>query len=203
MKRVKVYFVRHAQSTGNALESYAHKDSPLSQLGEHQAKKLGECCSAFFNQPAFDSLYMSAQLRAMQTAELAFPDIKKIIEPNFCETDFGDCQGWSFQEFDSIYTDFWASFDPFRSYPGGESHHQMYERTIKSIKHILLETKKKEILIVAHGGTLASIFHWIMNIPLSKFPALKVYNASLSCFDIHITGKANFKGYLQLQSPLI
>jgi broad specificity phosphatase PhoE len=74
-----VYFVRHAQSLGNAEAVFQPPDSPLSEIGRGQAVRIAERISKL----PIQALISSTFLRAKQTAEV----ISKAagLEPYYCD----------------------------------------------------------------------------------------------------------------------
>lgn len=71
VKELEIYFIRHAQSTGNAAPEAEdipfdeHHDPWLSEKGLMQAEKLGEA----FRDMKFDAVYSSAMRRTVSTAK--------------------------------------------------------------------------------------------------------------------------------------
>lgn len=60
-----IYFVRHGQSNGNVAPVFQSPDSPLSEKGEQQAKRIAQRISKL----NFEALIASPLERAKQTAE--------------------------------------------------------------------------------------------------------------------------------------
>ena len=66
----EIYFIRHGQSESNATPGIAagvNFDAPLTKLGHHQAKLLGERFKS--DGISFDKIYCSTLNRAIQTTE--------------------------------------------------------------------------------------------------------------------------------------
>ena len=66
----EIYFIRHGQSESNATPGIAagiNFDAPLTKLGHHQAKLLGERFKS--DGINFDKIYCSTLIRAIQTTE--------------------------------------------------------------------------------------------------------------------------------------
>lgn len=65
-KRPKtVYFVRHGEAEANVTPVFASSDSPLTEIGIHQAEKIAERISHI----PFDALIVSPYVRTRQTGE--------------------------------------------------------------------------------------------------------------------------------------
>lgn len=80
-----VYFVRHGQSVGNTLPTFTSNDSPLSTLGEQQAKLIATRVKNL----EFEQLIVSPYTRTKQTAEAITASTGK--QPEFSEL-FVECK---------------------------------------------------------------------------------------------------------------
>lgn len=93
-KESHVYLVRHAESEGNVIKLWGG-DLPLSGRGEEQAKSIDTS-----KLPDVDVIYSSPLKRALQTAQLAFPNKMVEEEPVFSEIYFGDLDQTTFTDDD-------------------------------------------------------------------------------------------------------
>ena len=84
---MKLYLIRHGQSTHNANLDIPHNpDPPLTDLGQHQAQATADYLASIGFAPDFS--YVSPQTRALQTA---YPIVKRLglrptVLPDICET---------------------------------------------------------------------------------------------------------------------
>ena len=119
--------------------------------------------------------------RAIETAALLEMPIPPIRAKDLNETDAGDVAMWPRVVFDAQFADFWSPFDPARPFPGGESHMDLYHRVNQYTAALLGGLGEEDkMLMVAHGGTISSIFHQAFNVPMIQFSRFKAQNASLS-----------------------
>ncbi|MEI6727127.1 MAG: histidine phosphatase family protein [Actinomycetes bacterium] len=160
---MKLYLVRHGQSTGNVAGTLLGQgDHPLTELGEKQARAAAARLAPFGPMP----LHCSDLARAMATAEyiarawakpVAFGDLLDaasrppapagpgsaapalLPDPRLREIDLGDYEGRPWEEFEAdeqLMTAF--AEDPYRtSLPGGESLAHIETRVMAAVRDIL------------------------------------------------------------------
>ena len=139
MKTKLIYFV-HGTTYDNANKLCSGwKQVKLTELGKEQAKNLGKVNSHI----KFDVIFTSDLTRAIDSADLAFPNATKIKDKRLRECNYGDLDGEDKQLViyeEHIYTPF----------PNGESLKDVEERIDNFIKDIKEKYKGKTIGIVAH-----------------------------------------------------
>jgi len=137
---MKLYLVRHGQSTGNVGGTLmGQSDHPLTELGEAQARAAAARLAPFGPMP----VHCSDLARARATAEYVaaawaaaaaiFPD------PRLREIDLGDYEGRSWEEFEAD-TELTSAFaaDPYgTALPGGESLAHLERRVLAAVGEIL------------------------------------------------------------------
>lgn len=143
---MKLYLVRHGQSTGNIGGTLmGQSDHPLTPLGEDQARAAAERLAAFGPMP----VYSSDLPRARATAEHVVaawtaedvPDTPPeiVLDPRLREISLGDYEGRPWQEFEAD-TELTAAFaeDPYRTpLPNGESLEHLEARVHAAVIDIL------------------------------------------------------------------
>jgi probable phosphoglycerate mutase len=142
---VKLYLVRHGQSTGNIGGTLmGQSDHPLTPLGEDQARAAAERLAPFGPMP----VYASDLPRARATAEhivaaWAAADAadapRIVLDPRLREISLGDYEGRPWQEFEAD-TELTAAFaaDPYRTaLPNGESLEHLDARVHAAVIDIL------------------------------------------------------------------
>ena len=92
---------------------------------------------------------------------------KTIAENDLNEQNFGDWQGYSWAEMESMspqkYHHFWE--DPVRQRPpGGESFTDQVERVGKLMEHYTKKHEGKNIIAVCHGGTIRAALTFSLNL---------------------------------------
>ena len=139
MKTKIIYFV-HGTTCDNASGMCSGwKQVELNDLGKEQAKKLGELTKDLH----FDVLFTSDLVRAIVSADLAWPECEKIQDERLRECDYGDFTGK--REDQVVYEDY---ID--KPFPNGESLLDVEKRIADFIEFIKQEYAGKTIAIVAH-----------------------------------------------------
>lgn len=142
MKTKIKYFV-HGTTYDNASKKCSGwKQVQLTDLGKEQAANLGKINSNI----KFDVIFTSDLIRAIDSAQIAFPDVKKIKDSRLRECNYGDLDGESKQLI--VYEN---HIDlPF---PNGESMKDVEKRIRSFIEYIKENYAGKTIGIVAHRAS--------------------------------------------------
>ena len=147
-----VWFIRHAQSTGNAGQVTTCPASiPLTDLGKQQAKIFGE---TFQIQP--DLLVTSSYIRTEQTAQhfiSRFPQVERQVWPlhEFTYLSPEIYKGTTMDDRRPMAFKYWEAGDPdLVDGPGAESLHQFIARIEKCFAKIDA-SPKNNIVIFTHG----------------------------------------------------
>jgi 2,3-bisphosphoglycerate-dependent phosphoglycerate mutase len=176
--------VRHGETEWNlAGRQQGHMDSPLTELGQRQAAALAERLAG----EHFDVLYSSDLGRAMRTAECIArtTGLAVVPESGLRERNLGIMQGLTYAEVEQQYPEVFGLFrsgDPDYVLPSGESSRERYERHVRTAVEIAARHVGGRVLLVAHGGVLASLFRFTLAIDLEQPRRFKLYNASLNSF---------------------
>ncbi len=97
---MKLYMIRHGQSTANAARLHAGwAQVPLTDQGFADAHRAGKLLKDI----QFDKVYVSDLLRAKQTMETAMPGVEGIVTPLLREISVGDLAGKNASECLEIY----------------------------------------------------------------------------------------------------
>ncbi|MBL95664.1 MAG: phosphoglycerate mutase [Magnetovibrio sp.] len=108
---------------------------------------------------------------------------KTFTENDLNEQSFGDWQGYSWAEMESMspekYHRFWE--DPVRQRPpGGESFTDQVERVGKLLKYYTQKYEGKNIIAVCHGGTIRAALTFSLNLSPESGMAFKIDTLSLT-----------------------
>ncbi|WP_432409555.1 histidine phosphatase family protein [Wukongibacter sp. M2B1] len=167
----KLYMTRHGQTKWNSEgRMQGQKDSKLTELGEEQAKWLGER----LNDIDLDIIISSSSERAFRTAEMIRGErnIEIITNDNLKEMNFGEWQGQLHEEIKAIwpeeYKNFWE-FPHLYTPSEGESFLELIERVSDEVEKIISKYEGKNILLVAHGIVLKGLIAYFENKDLKDF----------------------------------
>lgn len=149
-----IYLVRHGQSIANVEQRTAgHLDTPLSDEGKSQTKKLGQ---RFKDLSDFEIIYTSDLQRAYDTAKAIYEfhnDKEFIVDERIREKNFGELENISFETAKLKYEDSAIHWDV----KGGESFETHLKRVEKFVVDIL--EKRKNCVIVNHGITIKMLLY--------------------------------------------
>lgn len=134
-----IYFV-HGTTYDNASEKCSGwKQVELNDLGKEQAKNLGEITKDL----KFDVIFTSDLIRAIETANIAWPQYQKIQDARLRECNYGDYDGESKKIV--VYEEHIE-----KTFPNGESLKDVEKRMADFIQDIKSKYEGKTVAIVAH-----------------------------------------------------
>ena len=148
-----VYLLRHGETEYNTQRRYLGRtDLPLSPKGR------ADLVPGDFS-PGI--VYVSPLRRAVETAELLFPDAETEAVPGLREMDFGIFEGRSAAEMsgDPAYRQ-WVDGFCQGPVPGGESKDSFSRRTCRAFAALLdgaADRGEESLAVVAHGGTQMAV----------------------------------------------
>ncbi|MCK4241229.1 MAG: histidine phosphatase family protein [Candidatus Atribacteria bacterium] len=199
---IKLILIRHGESDGNLKREFSgFKDVELAKKGIWQAERL----AYRLKRVPVDAVYCSDLKRARRTAEIIFQGkgIDIITNPNFREINFGEWEGYTFEEVKSRhgYGDefgLWLeNTDVKIAIPQGESLADLNNRVMNELSKILKkhqkEDKDKTIAIVCHGGTIRVILCNAFNLELKYIWNIKQNSTALNIIEYY-----NHKGVISL-----
>lgn len=157
MKTYKLHLIRHGLTQGNEEGIYmgGGTDMPLSPRGIEELQRL----KSTNPYPRADVLYSSPMKRALQTAEILYPQARdKTIVEDLRECRFGVYEGRKAEELMKD-ENFRKWMDPASNFvpEGGESGEAFAHRTAKALLAILEDMAKKGVfegVCIAHGGVI-------------------------------------------------
>ncbi len=170
---LRIYFVRHGETVWNTLKIFqGRSNSPLTELGVEQAKKL----SQHLKDIDFKKVYSSPQDRALQTTKLLLGDKNMEITTidEFQEINMGKVEGIPREEFEKNYPieyhNFWNNaMDYNPSAYNGESYEEILDRVKLGLEKLIKENNNGNILVISHGVTLKAIFNIINQKSIDEF----------------------------------
>jgi len=155
---MKIYFVRHGESTANLFHVFSNSDSrhPLTEDGVRQARLLAGSLSAH----PIERVYSSPVLRAMQTAQIIVESLSVSLETTEALREWSvgiyegttDPDGWELHR--KVQEDWFYNHNLGSKMPGGESFLEIQARFVPFIEKLVgvRGEADREIALVAHGG---------------------------------------------------
>lgn len=182
---MNIYLVRHGKQNSDL----CNVNVPLHEIGIKQAQLLGNRLASY----DIDGLYSSDLIRAVETANILKtkimdqnPDIilKHEVREGFREIDFGNLEGKTEEAYKIEFADFFNERDRFEDdlpYPGGEGGLQVFQRAYPVLEEIT-RSGLKNVVVVAHGGTIRSLVAGILGMEHSKMLlfAIGLQNCSIT-----------------------
>ena len=156
-----VYIVRHGETELNVKRVIqGQTDSPLTKLGEKQARERGNNLSHI----NFDAVYSSDLLRAKRTAEIILLEKKLAVSTTKAlrERAFGRFEGKTFEEYGHLLQkeleelrllDEKSQFSH-KLHPDIESDEEIVGRFITFLREVSIANTGKTVLVVSHGGIM-------------------------------------------------
>ncbi len=152
----KIYVVRHCESMGNKLHSFAgHSNVDISEKGELQLI----CLSEYFKNIKLDKVYSSPLLRATKTAEAInkYSKAPIIIEPDFIEINLGVLDGRPVSEMSDEQTALWLTEPDKFFVEGGETMREVADRVFGALKRVAEQNPESTIAIASHGCAIRNL----------------------------------------------
>lgn len=168
---MKIFITRHAQTIWNLdKRMQGCQDSPLTQKGIANAKKLGKSLENI----DFDLIYCSPLKRAVDSANYIRGDKNTniILDENFKEMNYGKWEGMTVNEINEKYSLEYHNFinNPEKFTPlGGESYDSVINRVKKGLFNIIKKHEGENILIVTHTAIIKAIILIAKENPLDRF----------------------------------
>jgi probable phosphoglycerate mutase len=176
----RVIVIRHGETEWNvAARIQGHGNSPLTAAGLAQAQALARRLAL----ERFDVLIASDLGRTMQTAQAVATLCRRDIVPDarLRERNYGAAEGLTYDEIDRRFPDAFArrgEVDPDYAIPGGESRRQFHDRVTAAFESLVREHAGKSVVVVTHGGVLATFYRHVHDIGLSSPHRIPIANAS-------------------------
>lgn len=181
------WWIRHAPVTSDEGRIYGQRDLPCDCSDDATFRWLAATL------PENAVLLTSDLRRTIATADAiagAGLDLAEAVrEPALREQSFGDWQGVHREDFAKIHNRlphrFWLSA-AYERPPGGESFMDVVARVVPVIVRMSAEYEGRDIIAVAHGGTIRAALAFALDISPEAALAFSIENCSVTRLD-HIT----------------
>lgn len=186
----RIFLIRHGLTLWNHEFRYqGHTDIELSPEGRAQAQALQQR----LQQENINAIYSSNLRRALETAEIINEPHKLEIKinPLFKEINFGIWEGLTYKDLQINYPEqlkIWTETPHLLKLEKGETFSELRDRSIMGMQEVLSLHKEGNIIVVSHGGTIASLICGLLQEPLVKMWEYKQKNAALNILQVNDEG---------------
>jgi broad specificity phosphatase PhoE len=178
-----LFLVRHGETAANVSGTWqGASDSPLTERGRRQAELLAARLAADGRPIAV--IYSSPLGRALTTAHILATGLGNppiVAEPGLAEFNMGEWEGLTYEAL-AYEKRLWERMaaDPHFAPPGGESAVAFAHRLMESFGAIRRRHPGQSVLVVSHGGALATALSLLLYGDGSRWSAFALANGSLT-----------------------
>lgn len=151
---MKIYVCRHGETEGNVQKILMGclMDTPLTSLGENQARELG----VRLKNVEFDKVFVSSNKRAKDTLEIAYGGVDFFVDDRLREQSFGEMTGTCIYDIPDEIDAEWKK-DPFvHRHVGGESLKDLIVR-VSDFLDYLKGLEFENVLIFTHCNVMKAV----------------------------------------------
>lgn len=213
---MRVTFVRHGATewTGRSVLC-GQTDVPLSELGQAQAKALGELMRG----RRFDALWSSPLRRARDTASAMGTAIGHAVvtDSRLQEMNLGQLEGATFGDLPrgpGTFRDRWQRQPGSVRFPRGESVADVGKRTWQVLEELYDRHPSGHVLVVSHMFAISAMLCKVFSIRVGKFRTFAVDVASVTTVQVDPQGfrlltlndtghLASLPGAAELRAPIL
>jgi broad specificity phosphatase PhoE len=145
--------VRHGQARAFTEQFMAGHDGckGLSDVGRSQAEALRDRL-ARRGELRPDVVAASVLRRAIETAEITFPDAQVVTDCDWCEQHVGEADGMTIDAFTRVYGGFNDADPDHPISPGGESPRMLEARVRRAMDALPARFPDQTVMLFTHGG---------------------------------------------------
>ncbi len=151
-----LWLIRHGQPDKNSRgRCYGKLDVNLSSQGRHQMTAVAKSLAS----EPLAAVYSSPRRRALESAQVLVMNrgIQIGVLPEFCEIDFGDFEGRTYdeiaREFPEMYRA-WMDHPTEVQFPNGETFSDMWRRVTRAALDLRNRHPGESLAAVTHGGVI-------------------------------------------------
>lgn len=172
--------IRHGETHWNTEKRFqGTADSPLTELGERQARLLAERIAKL--EPA--ALYTSDLGRAASTAGIigAACDLQATPDTRLRERNVGVLTGLTFEVIRDDHGHIWKQyFDHDYIIPEGESLREVVDRGEAFLDYVTQAHPDDLVVAVSHGAIISALLRKLLHIPADAPRSFSLYNCALN-----------------------
>lgn len=194
MEETRWHFIRHAPVDNPEGRIYGASDQPANITDTGAFRVLAQRLPVNAISVTSHLMRTRQTLNAIEKSGLKIK--KPVIDKRLAEQDFGDWVGKTYNEaktlFGESYNQFWlAPVD--EKPPNGESFLEVMNRVQNSICALTSKFKGKDIICIAHGGSIRAALALALNIKGEQAISFSIENLSTTLID-YIHPENSFKG---------
>ena len=178
---MKLYMIRHGQSTANSKRLHAGwTQVPLTERGVDEALSAGRLLTGI----QFDKIYVSDLVRAQQTLEAALPNTNAVTTPLLREVSVGDLAGKSADECMEIYGETYLTHKAVHNFvPYHGENDEMHLARIREFLKLAEHDNLPCIAAFCHEGSIRCMLDLVMGErhDRKEYP---LSNGSVSIFEL-------------------
>lgn len=182
IEATRIVAIRHGETAWNRdARMQGQLDIALNPTGRDQARRLGQALA----EEAFDAIYSSDLLRALQTAQTIAANCARevIAEPGLRERCFGVFESLTYREVQVRWPEHawrWHERDPDFGPAGGEVLREFDARCMQTLTRLAAAHPGQSIAIVTHGGVLDCLYRAATRVDLQAARSWDLGNASIN-----------------------
>jgi alpha-ribazole phosphatase len=161
----RLWLIRHGEPAEHARQRcYGDLDIGLSDKGRMQMAQA----VASLQEESIAAVYSSPRSRALESARMLAKGCPLIPVDDFCEINFGDFEGRTYDEIARSYPELfrqWMTTPTQVRFPNGESFSEMRARVLAAFHELRRAHEGQTIAIVSHGGVNRAILSWALRMP--------------------------------------
>jgi alpha-ribazole phosphatase len=179
---MRLLLVRHGETPWNAAGRFqGQTDVPLSPRGQRQAEAVARVMAAEHVHAVLASDLRRTQDTARPIATALGLPLQ--LDPRLREIAFGDWEGLTFDEIQSVYADLLAArqANPMHvAPPGGETLGQVTGRVRAALDHLRCTNSERTVVLVAHGGSLQVLVCLALGLSCRMYRQFVLHTGSVS-----------------------
>ena len=174
-----IFLIRHGESIhnrdGNQLSGLT--DVAMSLEGIKQCQLLARRIDRF----QIQRVYSSPLSRAIETANIIFPNLKIFMEKGLIEFNYGEYEGKIANKINGDpIIDHWNHSPGNLTFPGGDNTATHAGQIYTALKDIAQSSNETPIACITHRTSMRLLIAKILEIPLNKFRSIPCSNCSLT-----------------------
>ncbi|MBI4176438.1 MAG: histidine phosphatase family protein [Candidatus Aenigmarchaeota archaeon] len=177
---MKVFLIRHGESDWNEHRRVQGAlDAPvLSRKGVKESERLKERMKS----EKVDVVYSSPLRRSLQTAKIAFPRKKILVNKNLIERYYGKLEGKYWKDIERDHPAIFRAYYWERDLSGvkGEPLQRLQGRSVKAFNEIIRKHHGENIAVVCHGAVIKAIIAHLLGMPLNKMGVFNQGNCGIT-----------------------